>query len=138
MSKTSYVCESCGDIKTKWQGKCTSCNSWNSYVKMDSYKNQSLSKKEIIQSKCIAEIVCEHHTVSPTKIHEVDRVFGGGLFESSVNLIGGPPGVGKSSLVAAMLKEIPQKILYVSGEESLGQVSRRFKRLKVLNEKVQF
>ncbi|HRX10721.1 MAG TPA: DNA repair protein RadA, partial [Draconibacterium sp.] len=137
-NKSIYTCQNCGAQSPKWIGKCPSCNEWNSYVeeiiskKHDSGKlsvqisaNQplTLDKIETLQNKRIS-----------VPIEEFNRVLGGGIVPGSLILLGGDPGIGKSTLalqLALVLKD--RKILYTSGEESLQQIKLRAERLKTEN-----
>jgi DNA repair protein RadA/Sms len=137
-NKSIYTCQNCGAQSPKWIGKCPSCNEWNSYVeeiiskKQDSGKlavqisaNQplTLDKIETLQNKRIS-----------VPIEEFNRVLGGGIVPGSLILLGGDPGIGKSTLalqLALVLKD--RKILYTSGEESLQQIKLRAERLKTEN-----
>jgi len=142
-NKSIYTCQNCGAQSPKWIGKCPSCNEWNSYVeeiiskKQDSGKlavkisaNQplTLDKIETLQNKRIY-----------VPIEEFNRVLGGGIVPGSLILLGGDPGIGKSTLalqLALILKD--RKILYTSGEESLQQIKLRAERLKTENGNCQF
>jgi DNA repair protein RadA/Sms len=139
MKKTSiiYVCQSCSFQAFKWLGKCPQCQNWNSFE--EEFKNKSgVQTKEKL---CIRESPTPVCDVKDTKfdrlrtnIYEFDRVLGGGIVSNSVVLISGEPGVGKSTLLAYAIREYllinkNEKILYVSGEESIGQVAQRMRRV---------
>lgn len=133
-TKTVYVCQECGAQSPRWQGKCVSCNAWNSLVEEtqapadrrrppDSYNEQPVLLKDI-------ELKEENRY--QTGILELDRVLGGGIVKGSVTLIGGDPGIGKSTLslqIGCALSANGQKVLYVSGEESIKQTSMRAERI---------
>ena len=140
--RTVFECNECGEKHNKWQGKCNSCNSWNSLtetveeVKL-AVNNNSRFHALNQQSKVVAldEISAEAVGRKVTGIAELDRVLGGGLAQGSVVLIGGDPGIGKSTLLLQTLAHIaPQnKILYITGEESVQQIALRAKRLEIVS-----
>ena len=138
-TKTLFFCQSCGYESAKWLGKCPSCNSWNSFVeevvtKNDGDKNEwrqdSSKSKVVAKPKMLEEIESASEVRLPTPDQELNRVLGGGIVPGSVILIGGEPGIGKSTLmlqIGLALKN--QKVLYVSGEESDQQIKMRADRL---------
>ncbi|MCX6164864.1 MAG: DNA repair protein RadA, partial [Ignavibacteriae bacterium] len=123
--KTKYVCQSCGYSSPRWAGKCPECSSWNTFVEeIIQTDKRKLSKTSSLKSQS-AELkkISEIHNVSETRyktgIDELDRVLGGGIVNGSVILIGGDPGIGKSTLMLQIADKLEgKKILYVSGEES--------------------
>lgn len=136
--KTLFFCQSCGYESAKWLGKCPSCNSWNSFaeevvVKNESGKNEwrtSDAKSKVVKPKTLKEIeeVQEARIAAPDQ--ELNRVLGGGIVPGSLILIGGEPGIGKSTLmlqIGLALKKV--KTLYVTGEESEQQIKMRAERL---------
>ena len=137
--KTVYICQNCGASSPKWIGKCPSCNSWNSFVE------EIISKKDVKSTGIItkgiglnkpqklSEIKTNSVLRIDTKNQEFNRVLGGGIVPGSVILIGGEPGIGKSTLMLEIALNIPQKTLYVSGEESASQIKLRADRLKNSN-----
>lgn len=138
-TKTLFFCQNCGHESSKWLGKCPSCNSWNSFVeevvqKSDVRKTEwrSLSgTKRVAQPKKLTEIEVGQEVRSVTYDEEFNRVLGGGIVPGSLVLVGGEPGIGKSTLMLQLglhLKGV--KILYVSGEESEHQIKMRAERLK--------
>jgi DNA repair protein RadA/Sms len=140
--KSVYTCQECGYQSAKWLGKCPDCQQWNSFSEEQALKPSKAAPKSITgresRPKTINEI--EHESVEryQTRIGEFDRVMGGGVTIGSLTLIGGEPGIGKSTLLmevaGKLLGQYPQdKILYVSGEESESQVAGRSKRLGVNN-----
>lgn len=140
MREHKYVCSSCHYKTAKWLGKCPQCAQWNSFVEAD-----SLSSVESIANttKTLAGIKESQNLKLLTGLREFDRVLGHGLTKGSLNLIGGDPGVGKSTLILQSLDNLLRnnselKALYISGEESLGQISNRCSRLKITNEKISF
>lgn len=134
--KTVYVCSNCGQDSPKWVGKCPSCGMWNTYV-------EEVVRKEVVNKRPVSGI--ETAKAKPVTLHEIvaddepridlhdaelNRVLGGGLVQGSLVLIGGEPGIGKSTLVLQTVLRIPEKrILYVSGEESTRQLKLRADRL---------
>lgn len=132
--KTTYVCQNCGAQSPKWVGKCQTCGEWNTYVeeiveKKSSGKIAKVISQEIAKPTKINEINSERITRFSTTNKELDRVLGGGLVPGSLTLIGGEPGIGKSTLVLQVALQIKKKMLYVSGEESLQQIKLRADRL---------
>jgi len=142
--KNIYTCQSCASQFPKWQGRCTECGAWNSLVEETFEKTDSQSKSSFAKSFSVDDKVkdllsdevdskIEEKRLS-SGFDEVDRVFGGGLLPGSVFLIGGQPGIGKSTLLVKILAFIAKQkkqTLYISGEESLLQVRNRAKRLKI-------
>ncbi|MGE0088501.1 MAG: DNA repair protein RadA [Bacteroidales bacterium] len=137
--KTVYVCQNCGAESAKWIGKCYSCGEWNSYVEQKIAKDNSnptgFTDFEKLQPLKISEITSKNEGRILTHINELDRILGGGLVPGSVILIGGEPGIGKSTLALQVaLKLNHLKTLYVSGEESPQQIKMRAERIKIKNE----
>lgn len=133
-SKTIFVCQSCGAQFPKWMGKCTSCNSWNTI--QEEVIDSSISKSNAVSITSVKpmnllEISTEHLERIPTGIQELDQVVGGGIVPGSVILLGGEPGIGKSTLLLQVAVKLQKKVLYVSGEESPQQIYLRAKRLNV-------
>lgn len=135
-AKSVYICQACSFQSSKWLGKCPSCNEWNAFAEEVIAKQTSTVKNNLSYSKplTIPEIKDDNFFRYSTKLVEFDRVLGGGLVKGSVVLVGGEPGVGKSTLLLqfALLYE-NKKVLYVSGEESLSQIKLRASRLKYSN-----
>lgn len=139
MSKTKikYVCSTCGFESLKWLGKCPSCDSWNSFseeIVETKKKNSSVASSNLAVK--INSINSTHESRLKTNIEEFDRVLGGGITTGSVVLIGGDPGIGKSTLVLQSAAKINGTVLYVTGEESLHQIKLRAERLKVLSDNI--
>ncbi len=137
-SKSIFVCQNCGAESPKWMGKCNNCNEWNTFIEEKVHKTKSFSgqreKVALATPKPINDIEATHFTRLNTRINELNRVLGGGLVPGSVLLVGGEPGIGKSTLalqVALLANEL--KILYVSGEESNQQIKLRAERIGTLN-----
>lgn len=135
--KTQYTCLECGSLSPKWMGQCTDCGAWNSLTEIALTKPSSSARWQGYaggtDAKVIplSEIAVTHTSRVATGMGELDRVLGGGLVEGSVVLIGGDPGIGKSTLLLQALVNLadPSQALYVTGEESLQQVSLRASRL---------
>ncbi len=141
-SKTIFVCTQCGHETSKWMGQCPGCREWNSFVEevkmtgKNTRSAQSASPVAAGSSKVqkLNDIIIDDDVRLKTKIDELDRVLGGGIVAGSLTLVGGDPGIGKSTLLLQMCQEISnqgKKVLYVTGEESLKQIKLRAQRLKV-------
>ncbi len=137
--RTTYSCQSCGYQSPKWLGKCPSCNTWNTFVeeivqKDDGAKAEwktSTSKQIAARPKAIADIAYNEQNRIITLDNELNRVLGGGIVPGSIVLMGGEPGIGKSTLLLQLAVSLPHlKILYISGEESEQQVKMRAERIK--------
>ena len=136
MAKNSsqYVCQNCGAVAGKWSGKCEACGTWNSIVEEAvtlTPKGMKPGKSKGLETASLADAV-KPHTRETTGIGELDRVLGGGLVEGSAILLGGDPGIGKSTLLlqaASILATGGRDVLYISGEESLAQIQLRSQRL---------
>jgi DNA repair protein RadA/Sms len=135
--KTVYVCSECGGVSPKWQGKCPSCNAWNTLIESAPEstaptKNRFASLAKTAEVAILGEIDAVDMARTPTGHDELDRVLGGGMVEGGVVLIGGDPGIGKSTLLLQALDSLQrsgQSTLYVTGEESGAQVALRARRL---------
>jgi DNA repair protein RadA/Sms len=135
-TKTVFSCQNCGYQSPKWLGKCPDCNSWNSFVEED-YSAPSTKTKERFalykdEPVLLKDVEANEESRLKTNILELDRVLGGGIVPGSVILIGGDPGVGKSTISLQVSNQLTQQditVLYVSGEESVTQTKLRSKRL---------
>lgn len=140
MSKTriKYICSSCGYESLKWLGRCPSCESWNSFTEELIEERKSGKKKFSGETHITPLNSLVHQTEEriKTNINEFDRVLGGGLMPGSVVLIGGDPGIGKSTLVMQAASKINDDVLYVTGEESVNQINLRARRLKIQSDKI--
>ena len=135
-TRTQYSCTECGATSPKWQGQCPGCNAWNTLVetvaeKPGGHRFESLAPTVRLQN--LADIEARETDRIPTGIGEFDRALGGGLVPGGVVLIGGDPGIGKSTLLLQALAHLAQghKVLYVTGEESGEQVALRARRLNL-------
>lgn len=139
--KTQYTCNACGAVSPRWAGKCSSCNAWNTLEEGIATPSTSSTgdgnryswtgaKARIVPLREAEKVVFTRHA---TGLEELDRVLGGGLVEGSVVLLGGDPGVGKSTLLLQLLHHIAStgKTLYATGEESAGQTQMRASRLGI-------
>lgn len=135
--KTRYVCQNCGYTSPRWIGKCPDCEQWNTMVEeVVQTDKRKLSQKtnipmpENVNLQLISEVSTQEETRTKTNIEELDRVLGGGIVRGSVILIGGDPGIGKSTLMLQIAGKLNnKKFLYVSGEESALQIKMRAERL---------
>jgi DNA repair protein RadA/Sms len=138
-AKINYTCTECGGISNKWAGQCPSCDRWNTLVETivesggNRYSNQAQGIAQTAPVMSLADIEAIDVPRFGTGIDEFDRVLGGGLVAGGVVLIGGDPGIGKSTLLLQALANVSKlkKVLYVSGEESGAQIALRAKRLAV-------
>lgn len=135
-SRVVYVCNSCGAEHIKWSGKCSACEAWNSIVEEfvpEKSHQRTYALSSELKSTILAAVQKQTETRFTTGSHELDRVLGGGLVQGSVVLIGGDPGVGKSTLLLQALSTMSQShsVLYVSAEESLQQIALRASRLNL-------
>mgnify|MGYP001201611510 FL=1 len=139
--KTSYTCQECGAQYSKWQGQCNKCQSWNSIQE----EIINISKKKISDSfssinktnsnpQKVNNIEINDHYRIITNDNEFDRVIGGGIVPGSLILLGGEPGIGKSTLLLQISLMLSNKVLYVSGEESEAQIKMRADRIKYNND----
>ena len=135
MSKTKikYICSNCGYESLRWIGKCPECENWNSFTEEiveSSPRKANISKSRFSYSK-ILDISANEDDRIKTGIIEFDRVLGGGIMPGSVILLGGDPGIGKSTIAMQAAASIKEKVLYVTGEESEKQIKLRSGRLRV-------
>ena len=140
--KTVFECQACGNQQSKWVGKCPQCGAWDSFLELNAQQIETL--KEISKSsakpslaKQISEVEIEKITRISTQNSELDLVLGGGVVEGSLVLIGGSPGIGKSTLLLKIASNFAvqgKKTLYVSGEESASQIKMRAQRLDAVKE----
>lgn len=139
--KTTFFCQNCGSQFPKWQGQCSTCKNWNTIVeeviqkveKKDWKATSDSSTKRVAKPLKINEIDSAKETRMQTHDAEFDRVLGGGIVQGSLTLLGGEPGIGKSTLLLQISLRLPFKTLYVSGEESQKQIKMRAERINPNN-----
>lgn len=148
MAKNSYVyfCSECGYESSKWMGQCPGCKAWNTFIEekvSSSNKGKSVktgSSRDTGKSPyTLSEISLEEEQRLQIGMKELDRVLGGGIVKGSLILVGGDPGIGKSTLLLQVCKQLSDKehdVLYVSGEESLRQIKMRASRIGPMNDKI--
>lgn len=142
-AKTVFVCSECGNESPKWLGKCPACNSWNTFYeqKIEKYTDANKAEKRINNTpKPLNTYIGQESDRTSTGFGELDRVLGGGLVKGSLILLGGEPGIGKSTLILQLCEKVQGegKVLYISGEESAEQIKLRADRLKIKNEDILF
>ena len=134
-SKIIYVCRECGCTNFKWLGKCPDCGAWNSFDEelLQEEKKQNTKTASTNRAEKLSELEPPTYMRTNTGMGELDRVLGGGLVDGSVVLLSGEPGIGKSTLLLQISAELAKtrKVLYVSGEESKGQLKLRAERLNI-------
>lgn len=144
-SKSVYICSECGYRSPKWLGKCPGCSNWNTLIEtldtpsksvVPTSKTASAVKSVLNTPKKIGEVASSHESRFSTGMRELDRVLGGGVVNGELILVGGDPGIGKSTLLLQICENAgkTKKILYVSGEESAAQIKIRAERLNVNTE----
>jgi DNA repair protein RadA/Sms len=134
--KTSFFCQSCGTQYSKWQGQCNACKEWNSIVEeviqkeeKAAWKQDTSEVKKTSKPLLIKEIDSSQEVRMDTTDGELNRVLGGGIVPGSLILLGGEPGIGKSTLLLQISLKLPYRTLYVSGEESQKQIKMRAERI---------
>ncbi|MBW2937060.1 DNA repair protein RadA [Aureisphaera sp. CAU 1614] len=134
--KTTFFCQNCGAQFAKWQGQCTSCKEWNTIAEEiiqkaapKSWNPEEKPTKRVAKPQRISEISNATELRLNTQDEELNRVLGGGLVPGSLTLLGGEPGIGKSTLMLQIALKLPYKTLYVSGEESAQQIKMRAERI---------
>ena len=134
--KTTFICNNCGTNFPKWQGQCTSCKSWNSIseevilkTKSNSWETETVKSIKSSTPQKISNIVYKEEDRLVTSDTEFNRVLGGGIVPGSLTLLGGEPGIGKSTLLLQIAIRLPYSTLYVSGEESQSQIKMRANRM---------
>jgi len=136
-AKTIFYCTECGNESIKWQGRCPACGSWNTLVEQPVEKNTQSGKSRLAyigsNPMRLTELDTAEEIRFSTGLGELDRVLGGGAVEGSLVLVGGSPGIGKSTLLLQICSNLclDNRVLYVSGEESSSQIKMRAKRLNV-------
>lgn len=137
--KQVFYCKECGYESAKWLGQCPGCQSWNTFVEekitVGAQKHSSI-KKTVVAPTSILDVTTADESRIKTNINELDRVLGGGIVKGSLVLVGGDPGIGKSTILLQMCRNLVEKgtgVLYVSGEESPSQIKMRAERLGQFN-----
>ncbi len=140
-AKTLFYCTECGNETPKWAGRCNVCGAWNSIVeqpeeKKPAGKGRLLANVRTVKAESITDLSSDEEIRFSTGMGELDRVLGGGAVKGSLVLVGGAPGIGKSTLMLQICKKLGQqfRVLYISGEESVHQLKLRAKRLQVESE----
>ncbi len=143
-SKTIFVCSECGNESSKWLGKCPTCNSWNTFYEQKVVETKAGGHKDLAKSENKPQKLNSYEAKetlrTSTGFGELDRVLGGGLVKGSLVLLGGEPGIGKSTLILQICDKVKGegKVLYVSGEESAEQIKMRADRLGINNDDILF
>ena len=135
-SKTVYFCSECGHESSKWMGQCPACKQWNTFVEEKAApagrKGGAKTGKTSASPMNISQVAVQEEERISTGIHELDRVLGGGIVKGSLSLVGGDPGIGKSTLLLQVCRNMAnsgRKVLYISGEESMHQIKMRAERI---------
>ncbi len=139
--KTRFICQNCGASSPKWLGRCPNCGAFNTMVEETIEKKTAKPEREPPRVISLSEVPMEQKDRTSTGLNEFDQVLGGGLVRGSLILLGGDPGIGKSTLmlqVSSPLAENGASILYVSGEESAHQVKLRARRLGIKGDNIKF
>src|SRR3954447_8903688 len=129
---TVFVCSACATESAKWHGQCPGCGAWNTLAEEARGGGRTAAPRRVAQPVRLADVRAERHARLSTGIGELDRILGGGVVPRSIVLIGGSPGIGKSPLTSMALGNLQgagRRTLYVSGEESAGQIRLRAERL---------
>ena len=136
--KIVFYCSNCGYESAKWLGKCPDCNSWNTFTEEEKISTKNTLPREAPIPEMIGEITIKKEMRVSSGFQEVDRVLGGGFIEGELILLSGEPGIGKSTLVLQIAKNLGKdwKVLYCSGEESKEQIKYRGNRLGITNEEI--
>ncbi len=139
-TKTTFFCQNCGAQYPKWMGQCQSCQEWNTIVEeviqkeeKRAWKTGATARKKANKALKVSEIALDTEMRLTTLDTELDTVLGGGLVPGSLILLGGEPGIGKSTLLLQVALSMPQNVLYISGEESQSQLKMRAERLDKLD-----
>ena len=141
-TKTKYVCQSCGAVLPRWQGKCPECQEWNTIVEEEVLDEGQHVRAPILDAAAPVPVTQGGDQAPPrlsTGIQETDRVLGGGVVPGSLTLVGGDPGIGKSTLMLQVSRHVAEaggRVLYVSGEESFDQARLRARRLGAMHHDV--
>lgn len=141
--KTVFFCQNCGHEETKWLGQCPACREWNTFVEEKVIVTSSITatsgrNSQDLKIVPLSEVKADERTRATTGLKELDRVLGGGIVPGSLILVGGDPGIGKSTLLLQVCQQLSKEkdILYISGEESLAQIKLRANRMGEFQEKL--
>ena len=143
-TKTMYYCKNCGNESLQWMGRCPACGAWNTLAEHVDAANPAQKRVSAAREgrgpKPLSQIVSGREQRFSSGLRELDRVLGGGAVKGSLVLVGGAPGIGKSTLLLQICQELSRsnRILYVSGEESESQLKMRAERLGVTGEELLF
>lgn len=138
--KSVFFCQNCGHEESKWLGQCPMCKEWNTFAEEKvTVSKSSTVKSAVREAKVVAlsSVSTEQEDRMKTKIEELDRVLGGGIVSGSLVLVGGDPGIGKSTLLLQVCRQLAReqkKVLYISGEESVKQIKLRANRMGEFND----
>jgi len=135
----NYICQECGYNTTKWMGRCTQCDAWNSFKEVANSDSKTINVTIKSEVHSISKITTGANSRYTTGIQELDRVLGGGIVSGSLILLGGAPGIGKSTLIlqaASLFSKNYKKVLYISGEESASQIKIRADRLDAVDDEL--
>lgn len=133
--KSIYFCQNCGHEESKWLGQCPMCREWNTFVEEKVTVSKGAAAKNTVREAevvTLSSVSTDQEDRMQTEIEELDRVLGGGVVPGSLVLVGGDPGIGKSTLLLQVCKRLSdqgRKVLYISGEESLKQIKLRANRM---------
>lgn len=140
--KTVFFCQECGYESPKWMGQCPGCKSWNTFVEetvsTSQTKHQEAAGRKKAEPVALSEISLDEEDRIHTGIKELDRVLGGGIVQGSMTLVGGDPGIGKSTLLLQVCRNLADQVsvLYISGEESLKQIKLRAQRIGAFGDRL--
>lgn len=140
--KTVFFCQECGYESPKWMGQCPGCKSWNTFVEetvsSSQTKHQEAAGRKKVEPVALSEISLDEEDRIHTSIKELDRVLGGGIVQGSMTLVGGDPGIGKSTLLLQVCRNLADQVsvLYISGEESLKQIKLRAQRIGAFGDRL--
>lgn len=140
--KTVFFCQECGYESPKWMGQCPGCKSWNTFVEENvspsQTKHQEAAGRKKAEPVALSEISLDEEDRIHTGIKELDRVLGGGIVQGSMTLVGGDPGIGKSTLLLQVCRNLADQVsvLYISGEESLKQIKLRAQRIGAFGDRL--
>ena len=138
--QTIYSCSKCGAQALKWSGRCLECGAWGTLDKSQepNPKSQNLNQSQAAMLTDFSDVRPENFQRIKTNISELDCVLGGGIVKGSLILLGGEPGIGKSTIILQIAQSVPEKIIYVSGEESKEQIKMRIDRLGIKTTNLKF